>query len=55
MWFGYDSPHGTAYLPFFAAATHGAPLSYHTHEARQSKFDTNVAWWAFNLVKLCKT
>merc|ERR1711937_970268 len=49
-WFGWDAPHGTAYLPFFGAAAEGAPLSYHTHEGCQSKFSTKVAWWAFNIV-----
>merc|ERR1712178_315018 len=49
-WFGYDSPHGTAYLPFFGAATEGAPQSFHSHDGHMSKFSTKVAWWAFNLV-----
>merc|ERR1711874_919060 len=49
-WLGYDSPHGTAYLPFFGAATRGAPESFHSHDGYMSKFSTNVAWWAFNLV-----
>lgn len=50
MWFGLDSPHGSAYLPFYGAASTGAPDSYHSHEGFQSKFSKNVAWWAFNLV-----
>jgi dipeptidase len=49
-WLGYDSPHGTAYLPFFGAATEGAPDSFHSHDGYMSKFSTKVAWWAFNLV-----
>lgn len=49
-WLGLDSPHGTTYLPFFGAATEGAPDSFHSHEAGMSKFSTKVAWWAFNLV-----
>merc|ERR1712187_142721 len=49
-WLGYDSPHGTAYLPFFGAATSGAPESFHSHDGYMSKFSTKVAWWAFNLV-----
>jgi len=49
-WLGYDSPHGTAYLPFFGAATRGAPEGFHSHDGYMSKFSTNVAWWAFNLV-----
>jgi len=48
-WFGYDSPHGTAYLPFFAAAGR-APESFTGHEVRQSKFSLNVAYWPFNLI-----
>lgn len=50
VWFGLDSPHGTAYLPFYGAASSGAPESYHSHDGYQSKFSTKVAWWAFNLV-----
>jgi len=50
VWFGYDAPHGTAYLPFYGAATAGAPEAWHSHEGCQSKFSTKVAWWAFNLV-----
>jgi len=49
-WLGYDSPHGTAYLPFFGAAARGAPAGFHSHEGCQSKFSRKVAWWAFNLV-----
>jgi dipeptidase len=49
-WFGYDAAHGTAYLPFFANATKGAPEPWHSHEGSQAKFSYKVAWWAFNLV-----
>jgi dipeptidase len=49
-WLGYDSPHGTAYLPFYGGATSGAPESFHSHDGYQSKFSTKTAWWAFNLV-----
>merc|ERR1711879_424189 len=49
-WFGYDAPHGTAYLPFYAAALTGAPEAWHSHEGYQSKFSYKVAWWAFNLI-----
>jgi len=50
LWFGLDSPHGTAYLPFYGAATTGGPESYHSHEGTMSKFSTKVAWWSFNLI-----
>lgn len=49
-WLGYDSPHGTAYLPFFAASAGRAPESFRSHEGYQSKFSTNVAYWAFNFI-----
>jgi len=49
-WLGLDSPHGSAYLPFFGAATAGAPESFRSHEGCMSKFSTEVAWWAFNVV-----
>mmetsp|Transcript_55399 Transcript_55399/g.168381 ORF Transcript_55399/g.168381 Transcript_55399/m.168381 type:complete len:676 (-) Transcript_55399:392-2419(-) len=49
-WLGYDSPHGTAYLPFFGAAAGGAPENFHSHEGYMSKFSTSVAWWAFNMI-----
>merc|ERR1711972_453096 len=48
-WFGWDAPHGTAYLPFYAAATLGAPNSYSGSHS-MAKFSTDTAWWAFNLV-----
>lgn len=49
-WFGWDAPHGTAYLPFFASAVDGAPASYRSHTAHMSKFSTDAAFWAFNLI-----
>jgi len=49
-WFGWDAPHGTAYLPFYAAAATGGPESYHSHDGHMSKYSQNVAWWAFNLL-----
>uniref|UniRef100_A0A7S2KA99 Dipeptidase n=1 Tax=Zooxanthella nutricula TaxID=1333877 RepID=A0A7S2KA99_9DINO len=50
VWFGYDAPHGTAYLPFYGAAVTGAPESFHSHEGGIAKFSFNVAWWPFNLI-----
>jgi len=48
-WLGYDSPHGSAFLPFFGAGGE-APESFRSHEGYMSKFSTKVAWWAFNLI-----
>jgi len=50
MWFAYDAPHGSIFLPFYAAATAGAPESYHSHEGHMSKFSKRVAWWAYNFI-----
>jgi len=50
VWFGYDAPHGTAYLPFYGAAVAGAPESFHSHEGGVASFSFHVAWWPFNLV-----
>merc|ERR1719362_1143104 len=50
MWFAYDSPHGSVFLPFYASATAGAPESYHSHEGSMSKFSRKVAWWAYNFI-----
>jgi len=50
VWFGYDAPHGTAYLPFYGAATSGAPESYHSHAGGIANFSFQVAWWAFNII-----
>merc|ERR1712178_515676 len=49
-WFGWDAPHGTAYLPLFGAASEDAPASFHSRDGHMSKFSRNVAFWAFNLV-----
>jgi len=49
-WFGWDAPHGTAYLPFFGAAVDPAPESYRSREGHMSSFSHKVAFWAFNLV-----
>jgi len=49
-WFGWDAPHGTAYLPLFGAATEPAPESYHSRDGHMSKFSTKVAFWAFSMV-----
>jgi hypothetical protein len=48
MWFAYDSPHGSVFLPFYAAATTAAPESYHS--GNMSTFSYDVAWWAYNLI-----
>jgi len=50
MWFAWDSPHGSVFLPFYASATAGAPESYHSHEGHMSKFSRKVAWWAYNWI-----
>merc|ERR1712050_339652 len=50
MWFAYDSPHGSVFLPFYASATSGAPESYHSHEGSMAKFSRKVAWWAYNFI-----
>merc|ERR1712038_1026600 len=50
MWFAYDAPHGSVFLPFYAAATAGAPESYHSHEGTMSNFSKKVAWWAYNFI-----
>merc|ERR1712139_171422 len=49
-WFGWDAPHGTAYLPLFGSATESGPDSYHSRDGHMSKFSIKVAFWAFNLV-----
>jgi len=48
-WLGYDSPHGSAFLPFFAAGG-SAPETFHSHEGYMAKFSTKVAYWAFSLI-----
>jgi len=49
-WFGWDAPHGTAYLPLLGSASAPAPDSYHSREGHESKFSRNVAYWAFCMV-----
>jgi len=50
FWFSYSCPHGSVYLPFYAAADSSAPDSFHSSAGSQSKFSTAVAYWAFDLV-----
>eukprot|EP00405_Crypthecodinium_cohnii_P018345 CAMPEP_0206452280 /NCGR_PEP_ID=MMETSP0324_2-20121206/19856_1 /ASSEMBLY_ACC=CAM_ASM_000836 /TAXON_ID=2866 /ORGANISM="Crypthecodinium cohnii, Strain Seligo" /LENGTH=663 /DNA_ID=CAMNT_0053922349 /DNA_START=57 /DNA_END=2048 /DNA_ORIENTATION=+ len=50
LWFGYDCPHGTVYLPFYGAATKGAPESYHSHSGTLAKFSFDVAWWPYAFI-----
>lgn len=45
-----DSPHGSVWLPFYGAASAGAPDSFHSHRGAQSSFSSEVAWWAFSVV-----
>jgi len=47
VWFGYDAPHGTCYLPFYGAATVGAPLPFHSHAGTLAKFSFDVAYMPF--------
>jgi len=49
-WFGWDAPHGTAYLPLMGAATESAPDSYHSRAGHMSKFSNDVAFWAFSML-----
>jgi len=50
MWMGLDSPHGTAYLPWFCTAEEGAPEEFRSHHGGQATFSHKTAWWAFNMV-----
>jgi dipeptidase len=50
VWFAYDAPHGSTYLPFYGAATEGAPESYHSHKGHLAKFSFEVAWWPYNII-----
>lgn len=50
MWFGYDAPHSTVYLPFYGASTTSGPEGYHSHEGTESNFSRNVAFWPFNII-----
>jgi len=49
-WFGWDAPHGTAYLPLMGAASEPAPDSYHSRAGHESKFSTKLAYWGFSMV-----
>jgi len=48
-WFGWDAPHGTAYLPIYASVDSGPP-SFSSTAGNMSTFSRDVAWWAFNLI-----
>ncbi|CAK0799977.1 unnamed protein product, partial [Prorocentrum cordatum] len=50
VWFGYDAAHGTAYIPFYGAATRGGPECYHSHDGTMAKFSFNVAWTPFGML-----
>jgi dipeptidase len=50
LWFGYDAPHGTVYLPFYGAASDAAPQSYHSHEGTMGKFSFDLAYWPFAII-----
>ena len=50
MWFGYDSAHGTVWLPFYGASEIPAPKTHVGHGLNMSTFNTNAGWWAFNLI-----
>jgi len=50
VWLCLDSPHGSVWLPFYGAASAGAPDSFHSHRGSQSSFSSEVAWWAFSVV-----
>lgn len=47
LWYGQDAPHGTVYVPFYAAQDK-VPEAYLT--GLQSEFDSRSAWRAFNFV-----
>ncbi|CAE7426497.1 pipD, partial [Symbiodinium necroappetens] len=49
-WFGYDAAHGTAWMPFYGSSPIPAPQMYTAHGLNMSTFNTDAAWWAFNLV-----
>lgn len=46
-WFGPDKPYLTCFVPFYVGMT-DLPRSYQT--GITTKYDRNVAWWAFNFV-----
>ena len=48
VWFGYDNPAMTTYLPLYAGIT-DLPRDYKT-DGRTTGFSRKSAWWAFNRV-----
>jgi dipeptidase len=48
VWFGYDNPAMTTYVPLYAGIT-GLPRNYQT-DGRTTGFSRLSAWWAFNRV-----
>ena len=46
VWFGYDNPAMTTYVPFYVGMTE-LPESYKT-DGRTTGFSRKSAWWAFN-------
>jgi len=50
VWLCLDSPHGSVWVPFYGAASAGAPNSFHSHLGSQASFSSEVAWWAFSVV-----
>jgi dipeptidase len=47
LWFGYDQPSTTCFVPFYAGAT-GLPKAY--EYGSMNFFDRSFAFWAFNCV-----
>jgi dipeptidase len=48
VWFGYDNPAMTTYVPIYAGVTN-LPEDYET-DGRTTGFSRRSAWWAFNRV-----
>ncbi|MHB0960153.1 MAG: dipeptidase [Pirellulaceae bacterium] len=48
VWFGYDNPAMTTYVPIYAGVT-DLPSDYQT-DGRTTGFSRRAAWWAFNRV-----
>lgn len=48
VWFGYDNPAMTTYVPIYAGVT-DLPRTYST-DGRTTGFSRKAAWWAFNRV-----
>jgi dipeptidase len=48
VWFGYDNPATTTYVPLYVGITE-LPEDYRT-DGRTTGFSRKVAWWAFNRV-----